>query len=256
MGDDPEQPGGCVPRPAHRRPGREPREGDTLPRGGPARLHGERLPAVLGGDAEQPGTAYCDLPTGDRDEDLAKAIECFQAALRVDTEKDFPQQWATTQNNLGEAYRTLPTGDNGENLGNAIQCFQAALRVATEKDFPQQWATTQNNLGAAHYDLPTGDRGQNLANAIEYFQAALRVYTEEDFPHDWAMTRFNMGLAYLHSARLLESADLMRQAVECFLDSARGYSSVGCPNEAEMARSKADQVEQQLNGPSEAPPSD
>ena len=80
---------------------------------------------------------------------VTEAIRRCEAALRVYTEKDFPQDWATTQNNLGNAYTNLPTGDKGENLTRAIQCYEAALRVRTEKDFPQDWADTKYNLGLA-----------------------------------------------------------------------------------------------------------
>ena len=51
------------------------------------------------------GTAYSDLPTGDRGENLRRAIGCYEAALRVRTESDFPSAWATTQFNLGLALR-------------------------------------------------------------------------------------------------------------------------------------------------------
>ena len=124
------------------------------------------------------GNAYSDLPTGDRGENLRRAIACYEAALRVYTEADFPSDWATTQNNLGNAYSDLPTGDRGENLRRAIACYEAALRVRTEADFPSDWARTQNNLGNAYRDLPTGDRGENLRRAIACYEAALRVYTE------------------------------------------------------------------------------
>ena len=82
------------------------------------------------------GIAYSDLPTGDRGENLRKAINGYDAALRVYTEADFPADWAMTQNNLGNAYRNLPTGDRGENLRRAINCYDAALRVYTEADSP------------------------------------------------------------------------------------------------------------------------
>jgi predicted ATPase len=75
------------------------------------------------------GNAYARLPTGDRGENLKRAIECYEAALRVRTERDFPQDWAGIQNNLGSAYADLPTGDRGENLKRAIECYEAALRV-------------------------------------------------------------------------------------------------------------------------------
>ncbi|MFZ0889802.1 MAG: hypothetical protein WA005_15245 [Candidatus Binataceae bacterium] len=122
------------------------------------------------------GNAYSDLPTGDRGENLRRAIECYEAALRVRTEREFPQDWATTQNNLGTAYVDLPTGDRGENLKRAVACYEAALRVRTERDFPQDWATTQNNLGTAYGNLPTGDRGENLKRAIACYEAAARGY--------------------------------------------------------------------------------
>jgi predicted ATPase/class 3 adenylate cyclase len=142
------------------------------------------------------GVAYRDLPTGDRAENVAKAIACFEAALGVSTERDFPLDWAMTQNNLGNAIRHLPIGDRGEKLAKAIACYEAALRVLTERDYPVEWATIQNNLGIAYRHLLTGDRGENLAKAIAHYEAALQVRTEHDFPLDWAMTQNNLGIVY------------------------------------------------------------
>jgi len=122
------------------------------------------------------GNVYADLPTGDRGVNLQRAIACYEAALRVYTEQDFPVEWARTQNNLGVAYRDLPTGDRGVNLQRAIACYEAALRVYTEQDFPVDWARTQNNLGNVYADLPTGDRGVNLQRAIACYEAAVRGF--------------------------------------------------------------------------------
>ena len=74
------------------------------------------------------GIAYANLPTGERGDNLRRAIACFEATLRVWTERDFPHDWATTQNNLGIAYANLPTGDRGDNLRRAIECYEAAAR--------------------------------------------------------------------------------------------------------------------------------
>jgi tetratricopeptide (TPR) repeat protein len=74
------------------------------------------------------GAAYADLPTGDRGENLKKAIECFKATLRVYTEDGFPVYWAETRNNLGAAYADLPTGNRGENLKKAIGYYESAIR--------------------------------------------------------------------------------------------------------------------------------
>ena len=64
---------------------------------------------------------------GNRSTNLRRAIGCYEAALRVQTESDFPSAWAMTQNNLGNAYSHLPTGDRDENLRRAIECYEAAL---------------------------------------------------------------------------------------------------------------------------------
>jgi|GEM_PF-1757613 len=166
------------------------------------------------------GNAYWDLPTGDRAENLAKAIDCYQAALRVWTERDFPAEWALTQTNVGVAYGDLLIGDSAENLTKAIDCYQAALRVRTERDFPLDWAMTQNNLGIACANLPTGERAENLAKAIDCFQAALRVLTERDFPANWATTQNNLGLAYAYLPTGDRSENL-DNAIDCFQSALR-----------------------------------
>src|SRR5205085_12300372 len=43
------------------------------------------------------GTAWKDLPTGDRTANLRQAIAAHEAALTVDTKDAFPPDWASTQ---------------------------------------------------------------------------------------------------------------------------------------------------------------
>ena len=145
---------------------------------------------------------------GNRAANLRRAILCYEAALPVYTEQDFPQDWAMTQHNLGNAWQSLPTGDRHANLRRAIQCFEAALRVHTEQDFPQDWAMTQNNLGAAWADLPSGDRDGNLRRAIQCYEAALRVRTEQDFPREHAATTADLRIARDVLDRLGEGGSL------------------------------------------------
>jgi predicted ATPase/class 3 adenylate cyclase/tetratricopeptide (TPR) repeat protein len=173
------------------------------------------------------GIAYWNLPTGDHGRNLRRAIECYEAALRVYTEQDFPVDWAMTQNNLGIAYRNLPTGERDKNLRRAIECYEAALRVRTEQDFPMDWATTQNNLGLAYWNLPTGDRDKNLRRAIECYEAALRM-TEQDFPGDWAMTQNNLGLAY-QDLPTGDHGKNLRKAIEYYEAALRVYTEQDFP---------------------------
>ena len=127
---------------------------------------------------------------------LLQAIAYYETARRFYTAQDFPERWATTQNNLGSAYWSLPTGSRSDNLQKAITAYEAALRVYTEKAFPVEWAATQNNLGIIYTDLPTDERGTNLKKAIAAYKMSLRVYTEKNFPKEWAMTENNLGTAY------------------------------------------------------------
>jgi tetratricopeptide (TPR) repeat protein len=108
---------------------------------------------------------------------LAKAIACYEAALRVRTEHDFPVYWAMTQSNLGAAYCDLLIGDRAENGARGIACFEAALRVYNERDFPVDWARTMENLAIARKHLPTGKRAENLEKAIACYEAAARGYS-------------------------------------------------------------------------------
>ncbi len=142
------------------------------------------------------GSELIEATLGARVANLRQAIACYEAALRIRTEDDFPQDWAMTQNNLGIAYTDLPSGDRAANLRQAIACYEAALRIRTEADFPQDWAMTKNNLGIAYKDLPSGDRAANLRQAIACYEAALRIYTESDFPQAWAIIQNNLGNAY------------------------------------------------------------
>jgi tetratricopeptide (TPR) repeat protein len=180
--------------------------------------------------AHKIGNAFGQLPHVNRSANLANTIACYEAALRVYTERDFPAQWATIQNNLGVANAKLPAGDRSVNLKRAIAYYEAALRVRTERDFPVDWAMTQNNLGAAYATLPTGDRGVNLQQAIACYEAALRVYTERDFPAQWAMLQNNLGNAYGELSTGDRGANLA-QAIACYEAALRGYKAAGFAEE-------------------------
>ena len=51
----------------------------------------EAAPGLWAGIHNNLGNAYCNLPRGDRGENLERAIACYQDALRVRTERDFPR---------------------------------------------------------------------------------------------------------------------------------------------------------------------
>ncbi|MBD0341850.1 MAG: tetratricopeptide repeat protein, partial [Microcoleus sp. Co-bin12] len=130
---------------------------------------------------------------GDRGENIERAIAFYEAALQVRTRPAFPEEWATTQNNLATAYLYRIKGDRGENLERAIAFYEAALQVRTRPAFPQDWAMTQNNLATAYCDRIKGDRGENLERAIKCHKAALQVRTPTTLPLDCLQTGEDLG---------------------------------------------------------------
>jgi hypothetical protein len=74
------------------------------------------------------GRAYADLRTGSRNGNVLRAIECFEAALRVYNESDL-REWAITQIHLAHAYCRLLNGNGGDNLRRAIECTKEAARA-------------------------------------------------------------------------------------------------------------------------------
>ncbi|MEG4323512.1 MULTISPECIES: CHAT domain-containing protein [unclassified Microcoleus] len=141
--------------------------------------------------------AYSDRINDSRAENLERAIEFYEAALRVYTLEDFPEKWAMTQNNLANAYSNRINGSRAENLERAIEFYEAALRVYTLEDFREKWAMTQNNLANAYSDRINDSRAENLEQAIEFYEAALTVRTFEKLPLNNVETLNNLGWAYL-----------------------------------------------------------
>lgn len=174
------------------------------------------------------GKAYADLPTGDRTENLKKAIDLFTSALTVLTQTAYPEEWADTMDSMGAAYRNLPTGNRSANLAKAIESYEAALKVRTEQAVPEAWATTMGNLGIAYLDRQDGDRAAHLTKAIECFEASLRVFTEQKSREGWATTMNSLGGAYAALNTGDRAANLAR-AVESYQESLRYYTETDFP---------------------------
>ncbi|WP_414530921.1 tetratricopeptide repeat protein [Nodularia chucula] len=145
------------------------------------------------------GNAYCDRIRGDRVQNLEQAITAFQAALRVYTREDFPEDWAGLQNNLATAYSDYfdeVSFNKEENLELAILCCKNALQVYLRDTYPEDWAMVLSNLGAAYRTRIKGNPTENLKKAICCYESAVEEHTYEDFPEDWAGLQNNLGNAY------------------------------------------------------------
>ncbi|MBZ0297465.1 MAG: TIR domain-containing protein [Anaerolineae bacterium] len=166
------------------------------------------------------GVDYQNLPTGDRRDNLKRAIDCYQAALEYRTATRTPLDFALTQNNLGTAYADLAGMEEeyrAEHLKRAIDCYLAALIYRTADRTPSDYAMTQNNLGNAYADLSTiEERADNLKRAIDCYTAALIYRTPTDTPLDYAMTQTNLGTAYTDLGNIENHTENLQRAIWCY----------------------------------------
>jgi CHAT domain-containing protein/tetratricopeptide (TPR) repeat protein len=170
------------------------------------------------------------MPTGDRAENLERAIAAYTAALEVYTQADFPVEWAMIQTNLGNAYSERIRGDRAKNLERAFAAYTAALEVYTQADFPVQWATIQSNLGNAYRNRIRGDRAENLERAIGALNTALEVRTQAEFPADWAMTQNNLGAVYSERIRG-DRAENLERAIAAYTAALEVYTQADFPTD-------------------------
>ncbi|MDY6940405.1 MAG: CHAT domain-containing tetratricopeptide repeat protein [Cyanobacteriota bacterium] len=157
----------------------------------------QSIAAVLG----EFGNLLQQFPLGNKASNMEMAIASYENALEVLTREAFPENWATTQNNLAAAYSDRIRGERAQNLEKAIASYENALQVRTRDAFPENWAMAQNNLGNAYLYRIRGERTDNLEKAIASYENALQVYTREAFPVNWAMTQTNLVNAYLYRIR-------------------------------------------------------
>ncbi len=147
-------------------------------------------------------------------ENLEQAIFHYSGALKVRTFKEFPQDWAETQNNLANAYSDRMREDKAENLEKAISYYQEALKVYTFDDFPQQWATAQNNLALAYRDRIRGDKAENLEKAIASYHNALKIRTKESYPLNCLQTARNLANLHYDQKQWQQATEAYHTAIE------------------------------------------
>jgi len=96
---------------------------------------------------------YSQFSTSDRAGNLTRALTAYQAALLVYTEKDFPGEWAKTQNDIGIVFVSLPIGGRAENLKQAKASFLNALRIWRPETFFEDHLVTMGNLRRVEAEL-------------------------------------------------------------------------------------------------------
>jgi tetratricopeptide (TPR) repeat protein len=143
------------------------------------------------------GNLVAQFPLGNPGVNQRIAIAAYANALRVYTEAELPQAWATTNNNLGIAYSDLApfSANPAEQIEKAIAAYANALRVYTEAELPQDYAMTNNNLGIAYSDLApfSANPAEQIEKAIAAYANALRVMDPVQRSTDCLKTSRNLG---------------------------------------------------------------
>ncbi|AFZ57963.1 CHAT domain-containing protein [Anabaena cylindrica FACHB-243] len=115
----------------------------------------------------------------------------YEVALLVLNHDDFPEKWASIQNNIGEIYRNKIIGDCKENLEQAVNRYKSALAVLKSECSPELCAAIHNNLGVAYIKL----RSINLA--IKSLEKALEIFSSEMYIKGSVSTLNNLDIAYI-----------------------------------------------------------
>src|SRR6476661_7119822 len=170
------------------------------------------------------------FPMGRRAWNLEIGIACYSAASEVYTREDYPERWATVQNNLALTYSERIKGVRAENIEGAIACYREASEVYTRDDYPKQWAGVQNNLGMAYSDRIEGVRAKNIEEAIACYLLALDVYTREAYPEKWAMTQNNLGNAYSDRIEGVRAKNI-EEAIACYREASEVYTRDDYPKQ-------------------------
>jgi len=152
--------------------------------------------------------------------DMSRRAALCRRALKLVSREQYPDSWASIQDELGKSLWQNPLGDRSENLELAIAAFQQALEVYTRQDWPMQWGQTMNNLGLAYQNRIHGDQSKNLEQAIDAYQQSLQEMSPETAPIEWAQTTMNLGTAFSNriegnrADNLEQAITLYRQALD------------------------------------------
>ncbi len=137
-------------------------------------------------------------------QNLKRAIEAFEKALKLYAGEGGSQEHAQTKNNLGDAYFLLSKLEENDSevvsdLNKAIGSYEVALAFRTREEHPEDYAETENSLGRAQMALAQLEEGEMrealLEKAASSFKAALEVRTADAHPEERAETQTLLGQA-------------------------------------------------------------
>jgi tetratricopeptide (TPR) repeat protein len=129
------------------------------------------------------GLAYAELPTGDRERNLSRAVASYHRAAEIFWPDRFPVEHARVQNALGSALRDL--GRHRE----AEAAFTRATELLAPGLAPAELGAALNNLGLVRSEL--GDHQR----AIAALRQSVQLFETAREPRQVVMARHNLGQA-------------------------------------------------------------
>lgn len=126
----------------------------------------------------------------------------FNAALKILSERHYPNQWATAQSRLGSLLVTeycRKPDKRPETIEKAIECFSAAMRVNTRSAAPALWADLCSRLGEAYSYCNKSLSLQDILNSITFFEMAHSYFTPTTNPAEYERIKHNLKILYMRA---------------------------------------------------------
>ena len=157
------------------------------------------------------GTIHSTRSTGDRADNLERAIGCFRQALEVPEYLRSDEDRGLTEYALAGVLVSRVRGARMQNLLEAIRLGQDALPRIDKGQRPVWWGECNIILGMA-YDAIADGTDDAFARCVEHLEAATEVFTREKYPDRWGLIQSNLAGAYGHIEGRARREDLVRSA--------------------------------------------
>lgn len=131
----------------------------------------------------QLGLAYAELPTGERELNLSRAVHSYERAAELFSPDHHSVEHARVQNARGAALRELGSPQD------AVVACERAVELLSDGAAPGELGAALNNLGLAKSDLG------HHRDAAEALHRAIEAFDEAGEEHQRAMARHNLGQA-------------------------------------------------------------
>jgi tetratricopeptide (TPR) repeat protein len=186
--------------------------------------------------------------------DLDDAVKAYEAALKVRTRDQAPQDWAITKINLASTFSRLGrleletgTGNGVERSNQAVSIYREVLKEQSESKTPQDWAMTQNNLADALIALGKHGKDANLLNeAVVACHATMRVWTRSSVPLGWAMAQKNLGDALTGLGEVQSGTKHFEDAVHAYQEALKEYTPEKASHFHQLTQQNLDRAQQLL----------